>query len=154
MKLRAMRAAAAAVLLSCLCASLCAAKKQRLFDGIPFLVPDGDNATSVRLCLLEKVASTELKMLLLWLFGKPFEPERSPHRRTVVTPALPIGTRAFLISRNPYARLKSGYLDKIVLGKHCASYNPDWKEPCELTFGEFVEYITRMLPHVNNHFKA
>ena len=140
------------------------ALKKQLSDvvrnGQPFAFR-GAHGRPVVLCLLPKVGSTTWKLALLsalhprrhsWLL------ERSPHQRRSVH-KLPSFTSAKLrqavrivLVRNPYDRLLSAYLDKMVLQRK-ARLAPGGFEPGG-SFESFLGNLTRLDPdEVDIHYR-
>ena len=104
--------------------------------------------------MLEKVASTQIKTLILKWFGLQYY-GRSPHGAHIaMTDDPPVDS--FIIVRNPISRLRAAYLDKIVSNNKCTTHLPEWG--CTggyPDFDEFVDYVAaREDAQLDPHFRT
>ena len=131
----------------------------KMDDGVPFLHTHVDQGVShaAVICLVEKVGSTTWKLLLLQglrdLTTRASILTHSPHG----APASPCSAEwlsiapRFLLVRNPYSRLLSGFLDKCLLQRWKIFFHAEFDCPSEVTqhgavtaFAHFVEVVARL----------
>jgi hypothetical protein len=145
----------------------------RMSDGVPFLFTNKYTKQQAIFCLHPKAGSTNFKFLLRYAtfnFGRRpvyFTLDEILRQMPHAQPASSLkhfslalyNTRIprIMIVRNPYIRLLSGYLDKIVKNKQISFGPPDYK--LHETFEVFVDRLMYHLRYnfnprdFNNHFR-
>eukprot|EP00316_Scyphosphaera_apsteinii_P004972 CAMPEP_0119312562 /NCGR_PEP_ID=MMETSP1333-20130426/26884_1 /TAXON_ID=418940 /ORGANISM="Scyphosphaera apsteinii, Strain RCC1455" /LENGTH=266 /DNA_ID=CAMNT_0007317203 /DNA_START=199 /DNA_END=999 /DNA_ORIENTATION=- len=129
-------------------------------DGVPFLI--GENASRAFVCLNQKAGSTSWKLAFLRANPKAVRFHsltRSPHGAPAMegcdtyknaTANIP----RFMVVRNPYSRLLSGYLDKCILKSESGPCPMNVSHARKNPVSGFAELVARVQSKakLNAHF--
>ena len=147
--------------------------KHPLVDGSPFLFVNGASHECAIVCLSQKVGSTTWKLVFaggLKAVPTAAVPERLPEPLQAApgfqAAAASVEVKRFMFVRNPYARLLSGFLEKVVpwstsgpdysIGRLQHKYGYEsklTKQNRTQGFASFVHAISRANDDMNAHFR-